>query len=100
MSLADDRIVEHVQPYDTVVTADIVFASRCVKAGAWVIGPTAKPFTENNIVQAVATRELFAELRSTGELTGEPAPLKKSDRSRFLQKLDGAIQAIRRRMLP
>jgi uncharacterized protein YaiI (UPF0178 family) len=97
---ADDWIAAHVQPHDIVVTADIVLASRCVKIGAWVIGPTGKPFTENNIGQAVAMRDLFAELRSTGELTGGPAPLKKSDRSRFLQKLDGAIQAIRRRMLP
>jgi uncharacterized protein YaiI (UPF0178 family) len=97
---ADDWIVEHLQPHDIVITADIVLASRCVKLGAAVIGPTGKPFTENNIGQAVATRELLAELRSTGELTGGPAPLKKSDRSRFLQKLDEAIQSIRRRMLP
>lgn len=93
---ADDWIVEHVQSQDIVVTADIPLASRCIKEGACVIGPTGKPFTENNIGQAVATRDLLSELRGAGEMTGGPAPLKKSDRSRFLQQLDEVIQTIRR----
>ena len=94
---ADDWIVEHVQPYDIVVTADIPLASRCLKEGARVIGPTGKPFTENNIGQAVATRDLLSELRGAGEITGGPPPLKKRDRSRFLQQLDEMIQSIGRR---
>ena len=93
---ADDWIVDHVQPYDIVITADIVLASRCVKEGARVISPTGKPFTEDNIGQAVATRELLSELRTAGEITGGPPPFKKRDRSRFLQKLDEMIQKIRR----
>ncbi|MCX5881412.1 MAG: DUF188 domain-containing protein, partial [Deltaproteobacteria bacterium] len=31
---ADDWIVEHVQPHDIVITADILLASRCLKQGA------------------------------------------------------------------
>jgi uncharacterized protein YaiI (UPF0178 family) len=93
---ADDWIVEHVQPQDIVVTADIPLASRCMKEGARVIGPNGKPFTENNIGQAIASRDLLSELRAAGEITGGPAPLKKRDRSRFLQKLDDVIQSIRR----
>jgi uncharacterized protein len=93
---ADDWIVGHVQPDDIVVTADILLASRCVKEGARVIGPTGKPFTEDNIGQAVATRNLLSELRDAGEMTGGPRPLQKKDRSRFLQKLDEMIHAIRR----
>ena len=93
---ADDWIVEHVQPHDIVVTADIPLASRCLKEGAVVIGPTGRPFTEDNIGQAVATRELLSELRGAGEIMGGPAPLKKNDRSRFLQRLDETIQSIRR----
>jgi len=93
---ADDWIVEHVQPHDIVVTADILLASRCLKEGAHAIGPTGKPFTEDNIGQAVAMRDLLSELRGTGEITGGPPPLKKRDRSRFLQQLDQVIQSIRR----
>ena len=93
---ADDWIVEHVKPHDIVVTADIPLASRCLKKGARVIGPTGKPFTEKNIGQAVATRNLLSELRGAGEITGGPPPLEKRDRSRFLQQLDEVIQSIRR----
>jgi uncharacterized protein YaiI (UPF0178 family) len=93
---ADDWIVEHVQPQDIVITADIPLASRCLKRGAQVIGPTGKVFTENNIGGIVATRDLLSELRGAGEMTGGPPPLKKLDRSRFLQKLDEVIQSIRR----
>ncbi len=96
LDAADDWIVEHVHPQDIVVTADILLAGRCLKAGARVLGPTGKPFTENNIGQAVATRNLLSELRNAEEITGGPPPLKKPDRSRFLQKLDEVIQSIRR----
>ena len=97
LDVADDWIVEHVQPYDIVITADIPLASRCLGQGACVIGPTGKPFTDKNIGQAVATRNLLSELRGAGEITGGPPPLKKSDRSRFLQQLDEVIQSIRRK---
>ena len=93
---ADDWIVEHVQTDDIVVTADIPLASRCLKKGAQVISSTGKPFTQNNIGEAVAIRDLLTELRGAGQITGGPPPLKKRDRSRFLQQLDEVIQSIRR----
>jgi uncharacterized protein YaiI (UPF0178 family) len=91
--------VEHVQPDDIVVTADILLANRCLQKETIVIGSTGKPFTELNIGQAVATRDLLSELRGAGEITGGPPPINKSDRSRFLQQLDQAIQSIRRKHL-
>ena len=94
---ADDWIVDHVEADDIVVTADIPLASRCIKEGASVIGTTGKPFTENNIGSALATRDLLSELRGAGEITGGPPPLQKRDRSRFLQQLDEVIQTIRRK---
>jgi len=93
---ADDWIVERVGPHDIVVTADIPLASRCLERGAQVIGPTGKPFTEDNIGVALGTRDLLADLRKAGEVGGGPPPMEKRDRSRFLQQLDQMIQAVRR----
>ena len=91
---ADDWIVDRSGPDDIVITADILLAGRCLQEGARVIGPTGKPFTEENIGAAIATRELLAELRVTGEVAGGPPPMDKRDRSRFLQQLDQEIQSI------
>ncbi len=93
---ADDWIVDHVQSYDIVITSDILLASRCLKKDIYVIGSTGKSFTEDNIGDAVANRNLMSDLREAGEITGGPSPLKKSDRSQFLQELDNVIQSIRR----
>ena len=94
---ADDWIVEQVQPHDIVITTDILLAERCLKKEACVIGTTGKPFTQDNIGQAVAIRELMSDLRESGEITGGPPPLTQRDRSQFLQQLDNIIQTIRRK---
>jgi len=93
---ADDWIVDQVGTDDIVVTADIPLASRCLKKGARVLGPTGKPFTDANIGLALATRDLLSELREVGAVWGGPQPLQKQDRSRFLQQIDEIIQVIRR----
>jgi uncharacterized protein YaiI (UPF0178 family) len=93
---ADDWIVDHVQVGDVVITADIPLAGRCITAGAEVLSNSGKRFTDENIGQTLATRDLLAELRGAGEITGGPAPLTQRDRSEFLQKLDVVIQSIRR----
>ena len=97
MDAADDWIEEHAEADDIVITGDIPLAARCLAKGAYVLGPTGKPFTEDNIGTVLATRDLLAELRQTGEVTGGPRPLHKRDRSRFLERLDKAIHEIRRR---
>ena len=91
---ADDWIVEQLKNNDIVITADILLANRSIGKGAHVVGPTGKLFTEDNIGMAVASRDLMTDLRNAGEITGGPPPLKKRDRSRFLQKLDSVIQSI------
>ena len=94
LDAADDWIIEQIQPDDIVITGDIPLASRCLQKGAQVLGPAGKVFTENNIGQAVATRNLLSELREAGQITGGPPPVTKKDRSSFLQKLNEIIQLI------
>jgi uncharacterized protein len=93
---ADDWIAARIGPRDIAVTADIPLASRCLKAGARVIGPTGKPFSEASIGMALAMRDLSRHLRETGESKGYNASFTRQDRSRFLQALEEAVQAIRR----
>ena len=97
LDAADDWIVDNVGSDDIVITGDIPLASRCMKKGAHVIGLSGKPFTEDNIGQVLATRNLLSELRAAGEVTGGPQPFQKRDRSRFLEQLEKTIQAILRR---
>ena len=93
---ADDWIVEQAGEKTVVVTADILLADRCIKAGAQVISPTGKPFTANSIGAAVATRAIMQDLRAGGDVVGGPAPFSKQDRSRFLSALDEALVRLKR----
>lgn len=93
---ADNWIVAQIGEDDIVITGDIPLASRCIEKGARALGPSGRPFSAANIGQAVATRDLMAELRVTGEVSGGPAPRTDRDRSRFLQELDKLIHSIRK----
>lgn len=94
---ADHWIVEHISKNDIVLTADIPLAYRCVKGGARVMDFTGRVFSEANIGDVLATRDLMRELRDAGSLTGGgPSAFQKQDRSRFLHSLDQIIQSIQR----
>ena len=93
---ADDRVVELAHTGSVVVTADILLAERALKAGALVIGPNGKPFTEDSIGSAIATRAIMADLRAGGDQVGGAAPFSKADRSRYLSALDEALNRLKR----
>ena len=94
---ADDWIADHIGTGDIAVTADILLAGRCVKAGADVLGPTGNILAEDNIGMAIATRDLKAHLREIEEIKDHAPAFTKLDRSRFLDTLENIVQAIRRR---
>jgi uncharacterized protein YaiI (UPF0178 family) len=96
MDAADDWIAERAGKGDIVITSDIPLASRCVKAGAEVIAPNGKPFTEQSIGMTLAVRNLMTDLRSSGEVTGGPKSFAPRDRSTFLSALDQTIRRIQR----
>jgi uncharacterized protein YaiI (UPF0178 family) len=96
MDEADNWIAARAKRGDIVITADVPLASRCVKTGAAVIAPNGKPFTDDSIGAALATRNLMDSLRSSGEITGGPKPFAPRDRSAFLSALDQAIVRLTR----
>jgi uncharacterized protein YaiI (UPF0178 family) len=93
---ADDWIAERASAGDIVITADVPLASRCVKAGAEVIAPNGRPFTEDAMGMTLAVRNLMHDLRSAGEVTGGPRPFSPRDRSAFLAALDQTIRRLQR----
>jgi uncharacterized protein len=92
----DDWIVEQTGPGDIVITADIPLAARCLTKEALVLDPRGRPFTDNVIGAALATRQLLHELRQSGVNTGGPTAITARDRSRFLARLDDSVNAVRR----
>jgi uncharacterized protein YaiI (UPF0178 family) len=95
---ADDWIAGRAGPGDIVVTADVPLAARAVAAGAGAIDPRGRVYTEESVGDALATRDLMAQLREAGTISGGgPAPLGKRERSLFLQKLDELAHRARRR---
>jgi uncharacterized protein YaiI (UPF0178 family) len=96
--IADDWIAERAGGSDIVITADIPLAGRCVRNGAVVISPTGKPFDDNSIGMALATRDLMTDLRSAGATTRGPPPLSRQDISRFLSAMDLAVVRLKRKM--
>lgn len=90
---ADDWIAERITERDVCVTADIPLAARCLATGARVVPPSGRPFSAENIGNALAGRELARHLRELGAGGRGPVPLTRQDHSRFLSALDTAVQA-------
>jgi uncharacterized protein YaiI (UPF0178 family) len=89
--VADDRIAELVQPGDLVITADIPLADRVVTKKAFAMNPRGELYTENNIKDRLAMRDLLKELRDNGMVTGGPAAFSKKDRQNFANQLDSFL---------
>jgi hypothetical protein len=89
--LADNRIVEMAQPGDLVITADIPLADRVVAKGAFALNYRGKLYTEDNIKDRLATRDLLYELRDGGLMTGGPSMYGRKDCQAFVNQLDSFL---------
>ena len=89
--IADDRIVELVEPGDLVITADIPLADRVVARGTFALNYRGKLYTEDNIKDRLATRDLMNELRDGGMMTGGPPAFGKKDCQAFVNQLDSFL---------
>jgi uncharacterized protein YaiI (UPF0178 family) len=93
--VAEQHIVTNVQPGDLVVTADLPLAAEVVTRGAIALDPRGELYTEDNVRERLAVRNLMQELRTSGEPVGGPAPFRLSDRQAFANALDRALARAR-----
>ena len=82
-----------VEPGDLVVTADIPLAADVVAVGGQALDPRGELYTDANIGERLAVRNLLDELRGGGQLTGGPANFNSKDKQAFANQLDRWLTA-------
>ena len=91
---ADDRIVELANKGDLVITADVPLANRVVTKGALALDPRGVLYTTDNIKERLATRDLMANLRDSGLVTGGPAGFGPKDVQSFADGLNRFLSSL------
>jgi uncharacterized protein YaiI (UPF0178 family) len=89
--VADRQIVDLVEEGDLVITADIPLAADVVAKNAVALNPRGELYTEENVAECLAMRDLADQLRSTGIPTSGPPSFNKSDRQAFANQLDRVL---------
>ena len=96
MDVADRYIVEQVEVGDLVITADIPLAAEVIRQGAEALNPRGELYTDANVGERLAARDLFDQLRADGQVLGGPAQFSPKDRQAFANQLDRWLTASRR----
>ncbi len=86
--VADQYIVDHVEPAHLVITADIPLAAQVIDKGALALNPRGELYSADNIRQILTMRDFMDELRSSGVQTGGPNALSAADKQAFANSLD------------
>ncbi len=95
MNVADRQIVELLQPGDLVVTADVPLAADVVAKGGQALDPRGQLYTEANVGERLAVRNLLDELRGGGLILGGPSNFTTRDRQAFANQLDRWLAKIK-----
>ncbi len=96
LNVADQKIVELLDPGDLVITADIPLAAHVVNKGGTALDPRGELYTDENIGERLTMRNLMDELRGGGMVGGGPAPFSGNDRQAFANQLDRILAKLRR----
>lgn len=94
---ADDYIVEQAQPGDLAICSDIPLADRLLKKGVAALDPRGQEFTEKNMGERLATRNLLTDLRDTGQIhSGGQSAYGDRDKQQFANALDRILARLLR----
>ena len=88
MDAADREIVSLVEDGDLVVTADIPLAAAVVSRGGHALDPRGELYTDDNVADRLAVRDVMDGLRGSGEVTGGPAGFSPKHKQAFANQLD------------
>lgn len=87
-NIADRAIVERMSAGDLVVTADIPLAAAVVAKGGQALDPRGELYTEANVSDRLASRNLLDQLRGNEAITGGPSQFGPRERQAFANQLD------------
>lgn len=87
-NVADRAIVERMSAGDLVVTADIPLAAAVVEKGGQALDPRGELYTEANVGDRLASRNLLDQLRGNETITGGPSQFGARERQAFANQLD------------
>jgi uncharacterized protein len=93
---ADQYIAEHAEPGDLVVTADIPLAGILVKKSVVAIDPRGVKYSDDNIGDRLAVRDLMQTLRDGGEIRGGPKEFGDKDKQAFAATFDRELTRLLR----
>jgi len=88
LDAADRKIVEMVDAKDLVITSDIPLASDVVGKGAKALNPRGELYTDVNMGDRLATRNLVDEMRSQGQRMRGPSGFTAKHKQSFANELD------------
>ena len=89
--VADDKIVEKIEPGDLVITADIPLAAAVIEKGAKALNPRGVLYSTSNIKERLSMRNFSTDLRTSGVRTGGPSTISKKEIQCFANELDKAL---------
>jgi len=86
--VADGKIVQHLEPGDLVITADIPLAAEVIEKGGHALNPRGEFYTPDTIRERLNMRDFMDNLRGSGVDTGGPSSFSQGDRKAFASQLD------------
>lgn len=86
--VADGKIVQHLEPGDLVITADIPLAAEVIAKGGHALNPRGEFYTPDTIRERLNMRDFMDNLRGSGVDTGGPSSFSQGDRKAFASQLD------------
>jgi len=89
--VADNEIVNRLNPGDLVITGDIPLASEVIAKGGHAINPRGERYTKDTIMERLNMRDFMDSLRASGIATGGPAALSPRDIQAFANQLDAFL---------